>query len=402
MKIGFSFFHRGSLDYLINKINSEFSTNRNDRNIIINIDRDFFCPPEVIAPFAGIFDHLKTIGYSVKVNIEDEKNPLTVSGINEPFVVQNNEYQLLSPMFKVWKYNSPEEVSTIVNAFVKYLNTRVICAKGVVESFEWTLYEVMDNVLQHSQSSYGYVVCTATGNAHISVAVYDNGIGILQSFKNSSYLLKTPYDAIILAMKEGATRDKRIGQGNGLWGMSKLVSNNRGTLNIVSSGAGVEINENNKINKRDAKSILRIRPAFTIGTLVDFQFQCNNEVSLQNVFGNDYIYTNLNLESMEDDKNRIIIKVKEFSFGYATRLAGENARKLTINMVNQSTSNQMVVIDFDEINIISSSFADEFIGKLVQYYGFVHFNNLFKIINVGANNISIINRSVIQRMSEIN
>lgn len=51
-------------------------------------------------------------------------------------------------------------------------------------------------------------------------------------------------------------------------------------------------------------------------------------------------------------------------------------------------------------NNIASSFADEFIGKLLQECGFIQFNNLIRITNISKENMSIINRSVMQRISE--
>ena len=51
-------------------------------------------------------------------------------------------------------------------------------------------------------------------------------------------------------------------------------------------------------------------------------------------------------------------------------------------------------------NIISSSFADELIGKLVTEFGFYGFNNIFKLKNMNANVQSIVQRSVAQRMME--
>lgn len=370
-----------------------------DNKINIDMEQDFFSTPEVMAPIAGIIDLLKDHDYHVRFNFN--KNVLMTSGLERPFTVQKNEYELLSPMYKIWKYNSSEEVSKIVSAYVNTLNQRIVCAKGVIEAFEWTVNEVMDNVIQHSESQYGYIVCTVTANKHISVAIYDNGIGIWKSFQNSQYRFKNAHDAIVRAMEAGITRDKTIGQGNGLWGMAQMLSNNRGLLNITSSDAIISINEKNVMTKDTMGAGLTIYNYGKLpGTLVDFQFNCSNEIQFSKIFGKDYQYANLYLESLEDDNDRLVIKVKSFSFGYATRSAGEKARNIAINLVAQSNAKQLVLIDFDGISIMSSSFADEFIGKLICYYGFIQFNNLFRIINVKEENIAIINRSVMQRISE--
>jgi hypothetical protein len=52
------------------------------------------------------------------------------------------------------------------------------------------------------------------------------------------------------------------------------------------------------------------------------------------------------------------------------------------------------------VNLISSSFADELIGKLVAEYGFHFFISTIKITNVSSVNIPIVNRSIEQRMAQ--
>lgn len=70
--------------------------------------------------------------------------------------------------------------------------------------------------------------------------------------------------------------------------------------------------------------------------------------------------------------------VSDFSFGYTTRDSGERARTLSINMVTQTKEKQLIILDFKDISIISSSFADEFIAKLIYHFGFLKFNSIFR------------------------
>ena len=387
-----SFSRTSDLKYFLSRIQDL------DKGDTLNIGmmRDFFSSPEIIVPCAGIIDLLKESGRIVKINFN--RNKLSKSGLENPFTIEKNSYELLSPMYKVWKYSNGAEVSQIVSAFVKYLDTKAECAKGVIEAFEWTTNEVMDNVLQHSQSGCGYVMCTVTQNAHISFAVYDNGVGILRSFYGSGFRFKSPFDAITSAMKRGFTRDKKTNQGNGLWGMSQLILNNRGILNIISSGAIVGYNSKAELFKRELSTV-KIGDSHIPGTLVDFQFQCNNEVSLSEVFGGDYKEANLFVESLEDDQDRIHLVIGDFSFGYTTRDSGERARHYAINMATQSNEKQQIILDFKDINIISSSFADEFIAKLICHYGLLKFNSIFRIINVKEVNVPIINRAINQRIT---
>lgn len=78
---------------------------------------------------------------------------------------------------------------------------------------------------------------------------------------------------------------------------------------------------------------------------------------------------------------------------------------LQYNIITKNLNDQSlmatIIIDFDGISVISSSFADEFIGKLVEELGFSRFNNIIKIVNVTTNVEHIINRSVSQRMAQM-
>lgn len=399
MNITINWLTKTTIQYFIKKINDGLSINRMDRCIEINFNAT--APfPENLVPICGVIDYLKEIGFRIKV-LYPKDSRLLQSGLSNPYKLTLNDYDLLSPTNRIWRYNTPEEVFKIVSAFVNHLNNKIVCAKGVVESFEWTINEIMDNVIQHSRSKYGYIMCTVYSNSHISVAIFDNGIGILQSFKGSKYRLRSPFDAIELAMRENTTRDPKIGQGNEMWGMKKIVNNNKGVLSITSSGVNISIDEHDTVLKHELKDkSIRMKMPYHLGTLVDFQFNCNNEICLSDIFGKNYEYTNLTLENLEDNQNRINVKISQFSFGCATRLAGESARNLVLNYLVQSNYSQIIILDFSGVSIIASSFADEFIGKLLQECGFIQFNNLIRITNISKENMSIINRSVMQRISE--
>ncbi len=81
-----------------------------------------------------------------------------------------------------------------------------------------------------------------------------------------------------------------------------------------------------------------------------------------------------------------------------TRSLGE---KLRIEMINNFLeTKKRIVIDFKDLSVISSSFADELLGKLVIEFGFFGFNNLVKLKNMNSLIQQIVQRSVAQRMSE--
>lgn len=73
-------------------------------------------------------------------------------------------------------------------------------------------------------------------------------------------------------------------------------------------------------------------------------------------------------------------------------------RNEVINIVKETGS--VVSIDFQGIALVASSFADEFIGKLVLEFGFFGFNNVIRLRNMNELTQSIVQKSVSQRMAE--
>lgn len=65
---------------------------------------------------------------------------------------------LQSPLDKVWEFSTLEEISMFVDSICNEVSQRVTVAKGFLPGFEWCLNEVMDNILQHFEATYGYVM----------------------------------------------------------------------------------------------------------------------------------------------------------------------------------------------------------------------------------------------------
>ena len=107
---------------------------------------------------------------------------------------------------------------------------------------------------------------------------------------------------------------------------------------------------------------------------------------------------NIKVEELENDRGELEFKLAENSSGFGTRQAGERVRNLIINLYRQS--NKVIIIDFSGIELISSSYADELIGKLVIEFGFFGFNNLIKLKHMNNLTQKIVQRSVSQRMAE--
>lgn len=364
-----------------------------NKNLILNFKYVNGAFPNVCVPIAGIIENMSLRGINFEFYYLTDY--LKILSVKMPLRVQENkELVQKTSLDKIWRFDSAEDIYVLINSFVFELSHIIVCEKGVLEGFEWSINEVLDNVLQHSSRSFGYVMGQVHPKTkHFVFCVYDTGQGIYNSLLSSSvHKPKNPVDALKLAVKEGVTRDKKIGQGNGLWGLHQIVSENIGILNITSNSACYNLT-NNKFKTFDHLPQL----PYDNGCIVDFQIDYGKEISISKALGG-YEPVNLKLESLEDNVGNIIIDLHSKESGVGTRKSGEKIRNELINIYKQSSKN--ITIDFANINIVSSSFADELMGKLVTEFGFYGFNNIFKLKNMNSSVQSIVQRSVAQRMME--
>ena len=353
--------------------------------------------PNACAPIAGLLDYYRADGLTFHILFENPRGYVVHTSFDNPSVASAMRLsQAKNPLDTVWKFQSSAEVNQLVNAFLTEIRQADLISSGVITSMDWCLNETMDNVLQHAQSECGYIM----GQLHkerkrISFCIFDTGIGIYNSLKVSKYQPAAPLDAITLALQEKVTRDENVGQGNGLWGLSKLVADAQGTIRISSAGAVY-------MRESDGNITTQKTGNFNLGkvhgtTLVDFQLDYSKEINVAKAL-NGYMPTDYWLENVESENGDVVIHVASESSGTGTRQAAEKLRTLALNTV--LADRKRVILDFSGVNLVSSSYADELVGKTIGKYGFGFFLNHFAIKNLSNTNTMILNRSVQQRMAQ--
>ncbi len=350
--------------------------------------------PNVIVPVAGIIDYYRE-NKDVLFSFENLPKILGSAHITEPQTIGGNRALLAAnAMNVVWRFGSDQEVNLLCNEFIESVSQEIVCEEGVIDSIMWSLNEIMDNVLQHSGKDYGLIMGQIHKRTkHISFCIYDNGQGIFNSLKNSRHAPKNAIEAIQLAIQERVTRDKAIGQGNGMWGLSEIVKNNSGRLSI-SSGSGLYFRSNGHLELRN--DLTYLSPEYSACS-VDFQLNYDKKVSLADAL-KGHKPVNYRTESFEDAGGTVIYRLADAATGIGTRKSGEKIRNDLINMYNDSKKG--IIIDFEDVQIISSSFADELVGKLLVHFGFFGFNQIVRLKNMNPTIQAIVERSVAQRMAE--
>ena len=353
--------------------------------------------PNICLLIAGIIDYYRE--QRVNFNFQDRNNTdgyITNTHFQAPCNADIKSDLLNYPFDKVWTFSTPEGISNLTDTFVDKIRTSEVVEEGVLRGITWCINEAMDNVLQHANISKGLIMGQHLKDSHrIAISIFDYGRGILKSFKDSNYYKpRTAKDAITLALQEKVTRDPNVGQGNGMWGLSELVFNNGGLLRIISSKAGIQF------NSRDVSDI-PLSQCIYLGfenacTLVDFQLDYLSAIDIDRILGG---MVDLWMENHETDAGKISFSLAQEANGTGTRQAAERLRNMILNAYNEKKCK--IIIDFEGINFLSSSFADELLGKLLVKFGLINFMLIFELVNISSSNKVVINRSVQQRMAQM-
>ena len=366
---------------------------RGYKSLVLDFDKVDACYPNAVVPVAGIIRYYQE-ELGVDFEIINERHVERTNMLNPISYKSENRYVLN----RVWTFSSSEEVAKIVDAYIAELQKSAQFYKGVLNAIEWSLNEVLDNVIQHSKTGFGYVMGQLHQNSkNIAFTVFDSGQGIYNSMKDSEHHPRTDIDAITMAIKEEVTRDKRIGQGNGLFGLHSIVKQGKGKL-VITSGRGSYTFNNGDVRTYDRLPYISIQ---TPGTIVDFQLNYAEDMSLDKALvfrGQQYEMINIHFDDLEDDYGRIVYKVSERSEGTGTRDSAIRVKNEIHNILSEKQ--QPITLDFTGVAVVSSSFADELIAKLFLSLGLFRFNNLIRLRGLDFSQQSILQRSVLQRIIE--
>jgi len=164
-----------------------------------------------------------------------------------------------------------------------------------------------------------------------------------------------------------------------MWGVYNIVNLNSGRMSVL-SGRGVLSLSNNEVSMFTENNLL---DKANQATTVSFHLDLKKDISIKDALGGH---------------ERIVFKVAQASTGTGTRQSGNLLRNELVNIIKKTK--KPVIIDFEGVGIISSSFADEFIGKLVAELGFFQFQKIFTLENMNSTVQAISQRSIMLRISE--
>lgn len=347
--------------------------------------------PNFCVPVAGIikyFEENHSCTFLPSKSMSD-KSLAGKIGILHPYsdVDVVNKARFLS---KIWVFDENNQYK-IVQGIRDSLRQAIPLQRGLLNCLELCLNEVMDNVLIHSgpfeegRLPSGLVMAQVHPKGkRIAIAVYDNGIGMMESLSRGGVQCPSAQEAISMALEKGVTDGN--GKGNGLWLLNEVVKRGEGSLEIASSGMRYSFWHQDAGDGKTVEraSFSKALSAKNNATLVDFQLSSGKAVDVNELM-EGIGYVDLWKEAHEDaeNQNNHRLSVLNDSAGLGTRHDAEMFRMLAINSMNDTDG--LVIFDFAGIEIISFSFADEAFRMLKDEVGEETFKSRFAFDNLNGN-----------------
>lgn len=266
-----------------------------------------------------------------------------------------------------------------------------------MEAFEWSLGEITDNVLNHAKSEIGgFVQATNIPKFdRIEFVVADPGMGIPASLD----MVGKGEEALEYAVSEGGTRNNETNSGNGLFGSLRIAVGSGGEFHLYSQCASLDARSDG--DKEDIRYKTYKVPYS--GTVVISQTSYKDEESLQNALRFKGVvheppcnYMELKYEKTDSEDMEFLMKQEASSF--RSREGGRQTRVKIKNLLNQKPRAKMAV-SFNDVNVITSSFADEVFGKLFAEMGPVQFMKRIDIVDANSLIEGLIGHAITQRTS---
>lgn len=368
-----------------------------DRSLIVDLTNTRHIYPNGAVPLAATLAYLNGMGLDINVRV-DPDSPLR--HVLKPLSVDT--YERLSGdtlTNSVWRYDSESDAQRLTNMFMEALTDQVHCEEGVIDSITWCLYEVLDNVFQHSHADAGFVMMQLhKEERRCVIAIGDTGIGIQKSLALARAaeleVLRDPGRAINHSLQKGVTSKGGQNQGNGLFGLRRAVEINGGQLSVRSGWGSWRLLDGD-VGWATDRFIALPDVENHQATLVDWQLNCSTKVRIDEALGSRFSNNDF-LESIEDDEGHHRVSVIELEESLGSRKLGAEIRTRLENYLRAGA--KFVVLDFKGVGVVSSSFADEVLAKLALSMGELEFRRRVFVDSASVTNRGLIETAIALRL----
>ncbi len=263
-------------------------------------------------------------------------------------------------------------------------------AHEFLPALEWAVNEIIDNIYNHAGISSPAAICGQyyPMNKRLEIAIIDTGQGVKANMSRA-FGLNTDRTALEKALARGVTSSGEEFRGNGLAGTREIVLNNGGSFRFWSGESQYHISNGVEQGYHEIP--------FMQGTGALIKLKTEKPVDLTDTFigEKDWSYLNFLCQEIESVG---ALKISEETDNTVTREAGRRLRLKIESILPEM--NGLLVLDFSDISMTTSSFVDELFGKLYHKYG--SYNNIkLKVVNLNSILLSMVNATIAGR-AEVN
>ena len=302
-------------------------------------------------------------------------------------------------------FRNYEEQNSIVSEIIYLLKNKLYLDSKIIYTIDWLITELTDNSITHytsgsvterAENNNNYTFCLIQMShlpkkKEIQFVISDSGVGIPNSLREGLGGDWQDDVAIMHSIREGVTRG--TGQGNGLFGSISIAQSSGGAFAINSGYGYLNLSRVGKITHDQSPDKIKGTHIFC-----NICYEGLREVEDAIKFKKTtYKLSEIIKTKMEEDlEGYIAFYIKNEAKSVRNRASGIELRnRISQYVIN---GNNKINIDFSEIGIVSSSFIDEFLVKLLQELGTDKFNSNILITNMNETIRYLFSRSASQRL----
>lgn len=185
----------------------------------------------------------------------------------------NERPNILNETFHIKKLNRIDNSFEMTNELLNELNM----PKENLNTMKFIFYELTGNIYDHSKFSEA-CISGRLHNGKYDFIINDNGISIIDSFRNADYAFENECDALVKAVNGLSTKNDigYIERGTGLNNTVNIVVNGfKGEILIISSHASLYLGNEKIIVQKTPKN-------FKNGTTIHIRVDLSSKINMYN------------------------------------------------------------------------------------------------------------------------
>ncbi|MDA7984173.1 MAG: DUF4325 domain-containing protein [Alphaproteobacteria bacterium] len=366
--------------------------------VIFDASQCTFCSPGFMVPMIAQMERYreeKDVSYTLVMPQHNQSLKRLFKNANWAHIIGPNDHVERSRdnygnYIPLRNYRTDGEMHVLVNEAIESILHTTEIHRESLHGVEWSLNEIADNVLQHSESPVGgFLQLNVSQNRSlVEFFVADAGMGIPKTLRIDDH-----EKALHESIKFGGTKDASNNAGNGLYGSFRTALFSRGSFSLNSGKASLFLSRGKEGPSINTRNILYH------GTFVSCALDYNDPEAFQKAlrWSEDSDEDRVGYLDIEYGKGETVsINMNDHRSFFGSREGGKKFRQKLKNLLRE---NKPIRLDFSGVSVITSSFADESLAKLAKDIGQLRFMSRIQLTGMNETVELVIERAMRHRLA---